>query len=1077
MSSNCRPTAAANAQSIVALTHPSWRLKPFLARHSFTFLTMLVPLLVLVFIPSLLLTIAFLFLLLYIALYRAPCTTRRTSLGRSAAVVVLGDVGRSPRMCYHVESLADQGWKVSVVGYGGSKLPNSIQRSSIRLHKLSQVPEWIAKLPRIAFIAVAPLKLLWQSVGLFWKITMVIQPPPEIILVQTPPALPTLFVVRLCSLLLSCRVVIDWHNLAYTILALRLGPKSPLVALAAWLERITGRNAFAHLFVTHAMKNHLDRQWHLKGHKAVLHDRPPRHFRKAKVAETHRLWKGLSSKMSPPLSNWWPDTQDASATPFTRLSATGEAHLRTDRPALAVSSTSWTADEDFGMLLRAAQLYEKRARSVNGASPTRRDTTTHLSSSSRDTTHSIPVSDSPRGSLDEQSFPTHNHTSSSGSLIFPSSTSGSSLGPPQDRSPSPGGHSQPVDLSPSASLSSFRTGTATPHRLRRPSVLFQRSSTLPNYPAATLPKLLIVVTGKGDLRAQYEREIARLESEEDWQWVRIRTAWLENWEYPLLLGSADVGISLHTSSSGIDLPMKVVDMLGCHLPVLALDFPCLGELVQQGRNGLKFSNDEGLAEGLESLLGGFPYGDGSSGSPDCNWLVQSGGLREPFAHAGQDLGTTDEEGGDGAIPRSSEERRSLSSATRPSLDVLGGNDEAEDQRTHRLKRKSFEFSKAGLPTSQVFGGTGSPGSGSTETGSGSTSGRVSPNLIGLSSSASAPAFGSTGGGGGGGALPPLRPTTPTPNFTMLASPVLGGSGFFQSAMANATSTTPGANSWAENWKANVRPLIRLADAEDAKAEGVALSDEEEVDLDLDLMTTMGEENDDDELTALLPSLSSTRDTFAASTSASSGDWPATGDTSTTVTMQGFRFGGAANGDAGEEEIPQRRGSKRIARPSRRRMGSNGRPLRIRGGSVQGLLWAEDFRMSRSSDANGSRSAGDDEDEDGIELGLFGSVVTKKRSPERKRTRGHRAASSKGGSLATLMGTKKRDDDDDGGGVGGDGGSTGDDVTVAVPSALTESGGHHTPRHLRKRTGAGGTPAAPSRRESVPDIWVSGVEEG
>lgn len=56
---------------------------------------------------------------LWVALYRAPETTSRSSLGRSAAVVVLGDVGRSPRMCYHVESLANEGWKVAIVGYKG----------------------------------------------------------------------------------------------------------------------------------------------------------------------------------------------------------------------------------------------------------------------------------------------------------------------------------------------------------------------------------------------------------------------------------------------------------------------------------------------------------------------------------------------------------------------------------------------------------------------------------------------------------------------------------------------------------------------------------------------------------------------------------------------------------------------------------------------------------------------------------------------------------------------------------------------------------------------------------------------
>ena len=413
------------------------------------------------------LAVAALVVLATLLLGRMRAPARRTTI-----VIVLGYVARSPRMCYHVRSLADAGWSVAVAGYLETRRPADLG-PGVRCVPLWTPPHALQSLPRALFAVVALVKVPLQAVTLLWQI---VTHTPRPSLVQTPPAIPTLGVVRLACAITRSTLVIDWHNLGYTLLALKLGARSPLVAVARTLERWLGARADVHLFVTHAMRTQLLTQWRLRGRTAVLHDRPPAHF--------HRL--------SPP-------ERDEFLAPHPVCAGSGRACK------LVVSSTSWTPDEDIGMLLDAAALYETLAR-------------------------------------------------------------------------------------------------------RDPAV----------------PPICVVITGRGPLREAYERDMAARALREAWSHVTVRTAWLAADDYPRLLGVADVGVSLHTSSSGIDLPMKVVDMLGCGLPVCALSFACLPELIESGVNGAVFSSASELATCMADVLTGrrrFPHA-GFLGADAPTWQAQ-----------------------------------------------------------------------------------------------------------------------------------------------------------------------------------------------------------------------------------------------------------------------------------------------------------------------------------------------------------------------------------------------------------------------------------------------------------------------
>lgn len=117
----------------------------------------------------------------------------------------------------------------------------------------------------------------------------------------------------------------------------------------------------------------------------------------------------------------------------------------------------------------------------------------------------------------------------------------------------------------------------------RPSVVWDRArlasirgsiSSLPVGVCAVKDIAIFSFVGKGPLKDAFEARLAGL----DLRYFYFKTCWLSRPDYFSLLGSADLGVCLHASSSGLDLPMKLVDMIGCNLPLLARHYsPAMSE--------------------------------------------------------------------------------------------------------------------------------------------------------------------------------------------------------------------------------------------------------------------------------------------------------------------------------------------------------------------------------------------------------------------------------------------------------------------------------------------------------------------
>jgi beta-1,4-mannosyltransferase len=245
-------------------------------------------------------------------------------------------------MQYHALALADSGRDVEVIAYSGSAPLQAVSdHPRITMH-LMRAPNAAARhLTGFLFAAWQLMRLCRQGVGLLWKL-LLLAGKPDIVLVQNPPAVPTLAIALIAARLRSARLVIDWHNFSHAMLALRLGSDHWAVRLLRSHERALGRRADAHLCVSRAMQSELRMHWQIPG-ATILYDRAAEMFAPTPPSERPTLLRRILGGAAPGLDDG-------------------------RRPAIIVCPTSWTLDEDISILIQAAVRCDEiaRQRSADG---------------------------------------------------------------------------------------------------------------------------------------------------------------------------------------------------------------------------------------------------------------------------------------------------------------------------------------------------------------------------------------------------------------------------------------------------------------------------------------------------------------------------------------------------------------------------------------------------------------------------------------------------------------------------------------------------------------------------------------
>lgn len=102
-------------------------------------------------------------------------------------------------------------------------------------------------------------KVLWQTVDLLQLLLR--KRVSDSLIMQNPPAIPTIPICWFYCILMKAQFTIDWHNYAHSLMALNLGRNNILVKMAKNIETFFGRAAKNNFCVTRAMKEDLDNRW------------------------------------------------------------------------------------------------------------------------------------------------------------------------------------------------------------------------------------------------------------------------------------------------------------------------------------------------------------------------------------------------------------------------------------------------------------------------------------------------------------------------------------------------------------------------------------------------------------------------------------------------------------------------------------------------------------------------------------------------------------------------------------------------------------------------------------------------
>ena len=114
--------------------------------------------------------------------------------------------------------------------------------------------------------------------------------------------------------------------------------------------------------------------------------------------------------------------------------------------------------------------------------------------------------------------------------------------------------------------------------------------------------ICFVIFGNGKSQSIFQKKVKNLNNSNESKNIKFAFFTFQYDIYPSILGACDIGIYFNENDNGTEIPLPILQMSGCCLPIISFQYGCVSEIIKNKQNGFIIENRSKLRALLHDIF-------------------------------------------------------------------------------------------------------------------------------------------------------------------------------------------------------------------------------------------------------------------------------------------------------------------------------------------------------------------------------------------------------------------------------------------------------------------------------------------